>query len=83
MKAPDGTPAALWPGSGQHAVSAFQGVRWDDYLCVPLDRAGASTDKSRMQKLKHQVGYMADVVRWLGDGMTLGKLDLGGSSEGS
>ncbi|VDC04248.1 unnamed protein product [Peniophora sp. CBMAI 1063] len=82
MRAPDGTPASLWPGSGQHAVSAFQGVRWDDYICTPLEAAGDDADETRMQRLRHQMGYMLDVVRWLGDGMTLGKLDLGESSEG-
>lgn len=82
MRAPDGTPASLWPGSGQHAVSVFQGVRWDDYICATLDGANYGEDVTRMQKVKHQTGYMLDVVRWLGDGMTLGKLDFGGASEG-
>lgn len=58
-------------------------MRWDDYLCTPLAATGDEEDApSRVQKLKHQMGYMLDVVRWLGDGMTLGRLEYDTSSEG-
>ena len=84
LRAPDGTPAALWPGSGRHALSALDGVRWQDYICTPLAEPGDGTNETRLKKLRHQMEYVLDVARWLGDGMTLGKLDFGDySTEGT